>query len=149
SYGKVLAGAMCLARELRPALKDDAMVGVWLPPSAPAAIVNIALALLGKTAVNLNYTASPDLVQSAAKQCGLRNILTSRRFTQRVKLDAGPGVEIIFLEDLAARISGFRKVAAYLTVVLVPGIVLERWVLNLRGHKPTDLATVIFSSGST
>jgi acyl-[acyl-carrier-protein]-phospholipid O-acyltransferase/long-chain-fatty-acid--[acyl-carrier-protein] ligase len=34
-------------------------------------------------------------------------------------------------------------------VVLLPGWVLERWVLRLGRHGPDDLATVIFSSGST
>jgi acyl-[acyl-carrier-protein]-phospholipid O-acyltransferase/long-chain-fatty-acid--[acyl-carrier-protein] ligase len=149
SYGKVLAGAMCLARELRPMLANDTMVGIWLPPGAPAALLNIAVALLGKVSVNLNYTASSETVQSAVKQCNLRHILTSRRFTGRIPLEARPGVTLAYLEDVTPKISKFQKVRSYLALLLLPGVVLERWVLGLRGHKPTDLATVIFSSGST
>ena len=54
-----LTGAMLLARLLRPMLGDAPMVGVWLPPGIGGAVVNIALAFLGKTSVNLNYTSGP------------------------------------------------------------------------------------------
>jgi acyl-[acyl-carrier-protein]-phospholipid O-acyltransferase/long-chain-fatty-acid--[acyl-carrier-protein] ligase len=149
SYGKALAGAMSLARKLRPLLGDAPMVGLWFPPSAGGALANIALTLLGKTAVNLNYTASPEVVQSCARQCNLRHVLTSRRFTHARPLDAGPGVELIHLEDVGQTISRSQLLRSYLAVLLLPSVVLDRWVLGLHRTKPADLATVIFSSGST
>jgi acyl-[acyl-carrier-protein]-phospholipid O-acyltransferase/long-chain-fatty-acid--[acyl-carrier-protein] ligase len=150
SYGKALVGAACLARRLRPRLDADRqMVGLWLPPGAPAALANIALAFLGKVAVNLNYTASPSVVQSAARQCNLRHVLTSKRFTHRVPLDAGPGVEPLFLEELLAEVSGAAKVRTFLAVLFLPRFLTERWLLRLGPNKPDDLLTVIFSSGST
>jgi acyl-[acyl-carrier-protein]-phospholipid O-acyltransferase/long-chain-fatty-acid--[acyl-carrier-protein] ligase len=150
SYGKVLAGAMCLARQLVPRLgTDEAMVGLWLPPGAPAALANIALALQGKTAVNLNYTSSASVVQSAVRQCSLRHILTSKRFTHRVPLDAGPDVEAIALEDVLGQVTTGQRVRAFLSILLLPRFVLERWVLGLGKHRIDDTATVIFSSGST
>jgi acyl-[acyl-carrier-protein]-phospholipid O-acyltransferase/long-chain-fatty-acid--[acyl-carrier-protein] ligase len=150
SYGKVLAGAMCLARQLATRLaKEESMVGLWVPPGAPAALGNIALALLGKTSVNLNYTSSASVVQSAVRQCGLRHILTSKRFTHRVPLDAGPDVEAVSLEDVLAQVTTWQKTRAFLSVLLLPRFVLERWVLGLGKHKIDDVATVIFSSGST
>jgi acyl-[acyl-carrier-protein]-phospholipid O-acyltransferase/long-chain-fatty-acid--[acyl-carrier-protein] ligase len=148
-YGKVLAGAMCLAQKLRPLLGAEKMVGLWLPPAVGAAIANIALALLRKTAVNLNYTTSPEAIQSAIQQCGIRHVLTSKRFTARVNLDAGPGVELIYLEEIAQQITSGQKLRAFLKVLLLPGFVLERWGLGLGEHRLDDLATVIFSSGST
>jgi acyl-[acyl-carrier-protein]-phospholipid O-acyltransferase/long-chain-fatty-acid--[acyl-carrier-protein] ligase len=150
SCGKVLVGATCLTRRLRPLLAaDERMVGLWLPPGAPAALANIALAFLGKVSVNLNYTSSPEVVQSAARQCGLRHVLTSKRFTHRVPVEAGPGVELLYLEDLMAGITGWQKTRTFLSVLLLPRLVLERWVLGLHRHGPGDLLTVIFSSGST
>jgi acyl-[acyl-carrier-protein]-phospholipid O-acyltransferase / long-chain-fatty-acid--[acyl-carrier-protein] ligase len=150
SYGKVLIGAICLSRRLRAALdKDGSMVGIWLSPGAGAALCNIALAFLGKVAVNLNYTSSPSVVGSAVRQCNLRHILTARRFTHRIPLEAEPGVEHLFLEDISAGITGLQKIRAFLSVMLLPRFVLERWVLGLGRHHPEDPATVIFSSGST
>jgi acyl-[acyl-carrier-protein]-phospholipid O-acyltransferase/long-chain-fatty-acid--[acyl-carrier-protein] ligase len=148
-YGEVLAGAMILARKLRPLLGDSKMVGLWLPPSVGGGIVNIALAFLGKTSVNLNYTSSAEGVESAIRQCHLRHILTARLFDAKVPLDPGPDVERIYLDDLRKDIRTGQRLRAFLRVVLLPGYVLDRWVLRLGGHKHEDVATVIFSSGST
>ncbi len=147
-YGEVLAGAHLLAGLLRPLLADDRMVGVWLPPSVGGAFANIALAFLGRVAVNLNYTLSERINQAAAQQCDLRRVLTSRQFLARMPLNL-PGVELIYLEDLRGQISNGQRVRAFLMVLLLPAFVLDRWVLKLGSHRPQDLATVIFSSGST
>ena len=42
NYGETLVGVKMLLKRLRPLLKDEPMVGVWLPPSAGGAIANIA-----------------------------------------------------------------------------------------------------------
>jgi acyl-[acyl-carrier-protein]-phospholipid O-acyltransferase/long-chain-fatty-acid--[acyl-carrier-protein] ligase len=149
SYGKVLAGAMCLVRRLRSQLGDAHMVAVWLPPGAGGALSNIALALMGKTTVNLNYTAGGESIQSALRQCGIKHVLTARRFTSRVPLDPGPGVEPIYLDELLPQIGKGEKFLAFLKVLLLPRFVLERWVLGLNRHSLETLATIIFSSGST
>jgi acyl-[acyl-carrier-protein]-phospholipid O-acyltransferase/long-chain-fatty-acid--[acyl-carrier-protein] ligase len=146
--GKVFAGAVCLAHWLRPRLGNEPMVGVWLPQSAGGVVTNLALALLRKTAVNLNYTAGAENIASAIRQCGLRHVLTSKRFIHRVSLDPGPDVELIYGEDAIAAITTARRVRAYLAAIILPGFVLEG-LLGLRGHSPDELATVIFSSGAT
>ncbi len=148
-YGETLAAAMCLARALRPTLGEAPMVGVWMPPSVGGAVANIALALLGKTSVNLNYTAGTQAVNSALRQCGCKHVLTSRLFTHRAKLELEPGVEPVYLEDMRKVVTNGRLIRAFLTVLLTPGWVLEHWVLGLGKHTTADLATVIFSSGST
>jgi acyl-[acyl-carrier-protein]-phospholipid O-acyltransferase/long-chain-fatty-acid--[acyl-carrier-protein] ligase len=148
SYGRALAGVVCFARWLRPVLGDEAMVGLWLPPGAGGVLSNAAIALLGKTPVNLNYTAGTDNVQSAIRQCRIKHVLTARKFTGRMKLDPGPGVEVIHLEDVAGQIGKGQRFLAFLAVVLLPGLVLER-LLGVHRHRLDDVATVIFSSGST
>jgi acyl-[acyl-carrier-protein]-phospholipid O-acyltransferase/long-chain-fatty-acid--[acyl-carrier-protein] ligase len=148
-YGTVLAGAICLARKLEPILASDQMVGIWLPAGAGAALVNIALALLGKTSVNLNYTVSEGTVRAGTEQCKLRHIISSRRFLAHVALHPGPEIEMIYLEELHAAISTGQKLRAYLAILLLPRLALERWILRLGKHRPDDLCTVIFSSGTT
>jgi acyl-[acyl-carrier-protein]-phospholipid O-acyltransferase/long-chain-fatty-acid--[acyl-carrier-protein] ligase len=149
TYGRTLAGAMMLARWLRPVLREEPMVAIWLPPGIGAVIVNIALAFLGKTPVNLNYTAGPKGLRSALEECGIRHVITSTRFTKRMPLDPGPGVEVLILEDAAAQATTLQRYTALLKVLLLPGWVLDRFVLGLHRHRLDDLATVIFSSGST
>jgi acyl-[acyl-carrier-protein]-phospholipid O-acyltransferase / long-chain-fatty-acid--[acyl-carrier-protein] ligase len=149
TYARALAGAICLARALQPILGKTKMVAVWLPPGVGGALANIALALLGKTSVNLNYTATPETIRSALHQCSCRHVITARRFTARVPLDPVPGVAVINLDDLAPTISQTQRLLAFLTVLLVPGVLLDHVVLGLGGHTVADVATVIFSSGST
>ena len=97
NYGSTLAAAILLVERLRPLLGEERMVGLWLPSSAGGAIANIAVALLGKTSVNLNYTAGPEAVRSAIRQCGIRHIVTSVQFLRNKPLDVGPDVEVIYL----------------------------------------------------
>jgi acyl-[acyl-carrier-protein]-phospholipid O-acyltransferase/long-chain-fatty-acid--[acyl-carrier-protein] ligase len=146
--GAVLAAAGIFTRLLRPVLGEDPMVGVWLPPSVGGVFTNIALAFLGKVSVNLNYTLSPAVIRSAVQQCSIRRVLTSRTFTAKVPLDL-PGVELIYLEDFRSRITSWQRLQAFLAVVLLPSFVIVRWVLRLGNPRPSDLATIIFSSGST
>lgn len=148
SRGKVMAGGWCLSRWLRPILGSHEMVGVWLPQSTAAVLANLALTLLHKTAVNLNYTAGTESLHSAARQCKIRHVLTSKRFTSRVPLELGPDVVLVYLEDAREQISSARKLSAFLWTVLLPGRLLDR-ILGLGRHCAADLATVVFSSGST
>ncbi len=145
--GEVLTGAICLANWLRPHLHREPMVGVWLPSSVGGVLANLALALLGKTSVNLNYTAGSASVQSAAKQCQLKFVLTSRKFLARMPVDL-PGVLAIHLEDALTEITPKQKKSAYLKVKFLPGWLLDR-ILGLSWHRSSDTCTVIFSSGST
>jgi acyl-[acyl-carrier-protein]-phospholipid O-acyltransferase/long-chain-fatty-acid--[acyl-carrier-protein] ligase len=149
TQGKALAAAMCFADHLRTPLANDKMIGIWLPPSVGGAVANIAAALLRKPTVNLNYTAPSEAILCAARQCEIRHVLTSRLFVKRMPLDLGPNVELIYLEDIRKQVGKFELVRAYLKALLLPGWLLDRWVLRLGDHSLDDLATVIFSSGST
>jgi acyl-[acyl-carrier-protein]-phospholipid O-acyltransferase/long-chain-fatty-acid--[acyl-carrier-protein] ligase len=149
TYGRTLAGVLCFRKLLRPILGDERMVALWLPPSTGGALANVTLAMLGKTSVNLNYTSSPEVVHAALRQCGARHVLTSKRFTARVPLPLPEGVEAVYLEDLAPKISKGQRLRAFLAVLLLPGWLLDRAVLRLGRHTGDDLATIIFSSGST
>ena len=104
---------------------------------------------MGKTSVNLNYTSAPDIVQSALRHCGVKKVLTSRLFCHKMPLDPGPGVELVYLEDFRKTIGKTERILTMLSVLCLPGFIQERWVLGLSKHKDHDLATVIFSSGST
>ena len=80
SFGSALARTVFLARRLRSIWRDQQMVGILLPPSVPGALVNMAALLMGKVPVNLNYTASNEVLASCAKQCQLQTVITSKAF---------------------------------------------------------------------
>ncbi len=171
NFGTALVKTIFLARRLKNAWRDQTMVGIYLPPSVPGALVNYAAFLCGKVPVNLNYTLSETTLAGCVQQCGLRTVVTSRRFLAKIKLT--PPGNLIFLEDLAgvqaSACSGdtlkrelqpgaptfFEKLAAWLLAKLAPAGLLEQMLSShpkseIRNPKSLDaLATVIFSSGST
>ena len=149
NYGYTLVGVKLLMKRLKPLLGNDAMVGVWLPPSAGGAVTNICLACMGKTSVNLNYTSAPNIVQASIQLCKITKVITSRLFIHKLPLDPGPGVELIYLEDFRKGIGWVERTLCYLGILLIPGVIHEYVLMGLGGHRVDDLCTIIFSSGST
>jgi acyl-[acyl-carrier-protein]-phospholipid O-acyltransferase/long-chain-fatty-acid--[acyl-carrier-protein] ligase len=147
NFFAVLARTLFLARRLRAHWKGQRMVGILLPPSIPGALVNLAAMLMGKVPVNLNYTVSNETLASCAKQCDLKTIISARAFLERVHIQ--PPVEAILLEDLAAKPRFSERVAAALAAALLPVHALMRFAGAEQIPKLDDLATIIFSSGST
>jgi acyl-[acyl-carrier-protein]-phospholipid O-acyltransferase / long-chain-fatty-acid--[acyl-carrier-protein] ligase len=144
---QTLLRALVLQRLLRRAVRpDERNIGVLLPPTVAAAVTNLALALDRRVAVNLNYSLSEELIRFSLQDAGLRHVITSRRFLERMPIDLG-GVEVILVEDLANRASAIDKgIAALLSVLPLP--LLER-VLGIDAIPEDDLMTIIFTSGST
>jgi acyl-[acyl-carrier-protein]-phospholipid O-acyltransferase/long-chain-fatty-acid--[acyl-carrier-protein] ligase len=143
---RFLAAAVFLARRLRPRLGDDPMAALLLPQSAGAAVANVAVSLLGKPVVNLNFTAGDAAMRSALEQCGVRKVLTSRAVLEKLGIE--PPAEPIFIEDLRAGAGKGARAAALLAAWLLPRPLLRSYI----GGRPAgvdDVATVIFSSGST
>ncbi|HEX7619365.1 MAG TPA: MFS transporter, partial [Verrucomicrobiae bacterium] len=176
TFGAALVKTIFLARRLKKIWSGQNMVGIFLPPSVPGALVNYAALLCGKVPVNLNYTLSEATLASCAKQCELKTVITSRVFLEKVKLTVP--CETIFLEDLVGAErrspdrpdgdkqnqraerefgapSALEKITAFLMATFLPVSLLERALSSnhkskIINHKSLDsLATVIFSSGST
>jgi acyl-[acyl-carrier-protein]-phospholipid O-acyltransferase/long-chain-fatty-acid--[acyl-carrier-protein] ligase len=125
---------------------DERFVGILVPPSAGGVLANTAVTLMRRVPVNLNYTVSSDTLNYCIKQCGIKHVLTSRRFMERFnfKLDA----ELLYLEDLREQVTTADKLAGALGAYALPVGVLERW-LGLHKVKLEDLCTIIYTSGST
>ena len=147
SFFASLARALFLARRLRSRWKDQEMVGILLPPSIPGALVNLAAILMGKIPVNLNYTVSNDTLASCAKQCNLKTIVSARAFLERVHIQ--PSVETIFLEDLAKSPKFGERISAALAAAFLPATAVQKFAGAPRPTTLDDVATIIFSSGST
>jgi len=140
---RILAVREVLGRTLAP---DERRVGVMLPPTAGAAVVNAALALSGRVAVNLNYTSSQAILELCCERAGLRHVISSAAFLNRVKLDLGG--RLLDAADLRRRLTTLDRIRAWFLARIVPPAVLER-LLGLHRIRGDDPLTVIFTSGST
>ena len=148
SWGSALTKSVFLARRLKKVWAGQGMVGVLLPPSAGGALVNYAATMMGKVAVNLNYTASNEVLASCAAQCALKTTVTSQMFLDRLPNLVPPG-EVVTLEKLAEKARLTEKITALFMAWLLPKRLLERALGRTKPAEMDDLATVIFSSGST
>jgi acyl-[acyl-carrier-protein]-phospholipid O-acyltransferase/long-chain-fatty-acid--[acyl-carrier-protein] ligase len=144
----LLIRTMALRRYLlREVLSDDEKrVGVFLPPTVPAIAANLALSLAGRVTVNLNYTASSAQLKQCCELAGLKHVITSRKFVEKVGLDVG--APQVFLEDVRDKITIGDKLSALLNVRLRSAASLYA-ACGLSGQKTSDPLTIIFTSGST
>ncbi|MCF0225252.1 MAG: MFS transporter [Fibrobacter sp.] len=129
-------------------------VGIMLPPSPAGVIVNLALWVLGKTNVNLNYTSSPEIVELCAKRADIRSVITSRLFMQKLKARGSDyasigndgSIKMYYAEDFMKEIP-----KAKIVWKLLLSIVMPTWLLRFvycKRIKLSDIATIVFSSGS-
>lgn len=147
SFNASLMRTVFLARRLQKVWAGQGMVGLLLPPSVPGAVVNFSAMFMGKVPVNLNYTISEESLASCIRQCNITTVVTSRTFLEKIKLKVP--CETIFLEDLAAKPRTGEKIAAALAAWLLPAPLFEKFLGRETKTQLDDLATVIFSSGST
>ena len=154
SAGGDLTGAAALMRTLilrrllrRQVLSDDEQfVGLLLPPAAGAVLANMAITLDRRVAVNLNYTLDNETLNYCIERCGVKHVLTSRRFMERFDFDLS--AEVVYLEDFKDQVAATDKLAAGFAAYVMPSGSLER-SLGLDQIQADDPLTVIFTSGST
>lgn len=141
---RVLALRRVLRREVLAS--DETHVGVLLPPSLAGTAVNVALAMDRRVAVNLNYTATSEVLDHCMAEVTGRRILSSEKFME--KMDFKLAAEIYPLERLADKVTTADKAIAAMMATLLPASWLIR-ALGLNKIQSDDVLTVIFTSGST
>ncbi len=154
STGVTMTGGSLLMRSLifrrlllRNVLKaDERFVGLLIPPSGGGVLANAAVTLAGRIAVNLNYTVSSDTLNYCIEQCGIKHVLTSRKFMER--FDFKLNAELVYLEDFREQVTLADKLVAAFDTYVLPAAVLERW-LGIHKLTADDLFTIIYTSGST
>src|SRR5688572_19409320 len=114
TYRKIMVGAQLLAQELdRLVPRAEGRIGVLLPNVITTPVLLLALWRLAKVPALLNFSTGTPMMLTCAQLGGIKVIVSSRAFVERGRLDVAPfesaGIQILYLEDLRARISGDRK----------------------------------------
>ncbi|WP_150463782.1 AMP-binding protein [Francisella sp. XLW-1] len=149
---KFATGAALMSKKLQEITKQEDNVGVCLPTSAGGYLAILALMMSAKAIVNLNYTASEEALRHAINNAGIKTIITSRAFVEKLT-HKGFFVEeifsmckIVYLEDIKAKITKAESIKTFLQIKMLPA----SWLVKkyLKPTKLDDLAFIIFSSGS-
>ena len=146
TYRRLLVGARLLGGQWNVLLPGDTpRVGVLLPNVNAMPVTLLSLWLCGRVPAILNYSTGAAIMLSCTQLAGLKQVITSRVFLQRAKLNLDSlvqaGVELIYLEDVRARISGLARGLAFLNSFLR----LNAGAAKCAG---TETAAVLFTSGS-
>lgn len=141
TYRRLLVGAALLARQWQKLLAaGQERVGVLLPNVMAMPVTLLSLWTLDKTPAVLNFSTGPATLLDCVRLAGLKQIITSRAFLERARLDVQPlldaGIELIFLEDVRAAVTGRQKLAALI------------WPRLNAAAPPESAAVVLFTSGS-
>jgi acyl-[acyl-carrier-protein]-phospholipid O-acyltransferase/long-chain-fatty-acid--[acyl-carrier-protein] ligase len=147
TFGSALVRSLALGRALVRELGPEPCVGLMVPPSVPGAVANIALLMMGKIPINLNYSASQTVIDAGTNQAGIKHVVTSRKVIEKVHLT--PKGTLVYLEDMPAKVTKFDKLWATAVAKLVPPGLLGSFLPGLKDERLDATATIMFTSGST
>ncbi len=147
NYNSLITKSLVLGKQLTKHTEKNETVGVLLPGTLATVATFWGLQMTGRTPAMLNYTVGAQGMISACETAVLKRVITSRNFIEKAKLEdatkkLSQQVEIIYLEDIAQKISLLAK---------LNGLWMSRFNLIVRAHsekRPQDRAVVLFTSGS-
>jgi acyl-[acyl-carrier-protein]-phospholipid O-acyltransferase/long-chain-fatty-acid--[acyl-carrier-protein] ligase len=146
TYERFLAGAGALANGLAERLaQGGGRIGVMLPNTNALPVSLMALWRLDKVPAILNYSVGMATLHACCQVAGLKQVVTSRVFLEKIKLDpakiAKGGPELIFLEDIKEQIGTMDRLIALASAKFNPSA-------QYRGIPADETAVVLFTSGS-
>ncbi len=148
NYAMTWIASLICSDLLKLKLGSEENVGILIPPSVGGVMANIAVGILNKVPVNINYTASKEAVASIVQQCGMRYCITSRQVVE--KLGINLPCELIYIEDIIKSFFWENKIKAFLQSFLWPEWLAHRAIFGqYRNRSHQELATIMFTSGST
>lgn len=144
-----LIKTVAVTRAVKKIWAGQKNVGIMIPTTPVAAMLNIAASISGKTSVNLNFTSGKNAVKSAIRQAGLQTVITAKPIEARFPNLLPETVKKYYIEDLAAQISLIDKIIAAATAIFAPTRLFEKICGQEKQITLDDPITIIFSSGST
>ena len=127
-------------------------IGLLVPSSAAGAFINNSVLMMGKTAVNLNFTSQISQLKDAVFKAEIKTIIASSKFIEKLEAkgvdisEVLKLVDVIYLEDLKKQISKVSGLMTLLCVKYLPSFLLK--TIHLSKTKKSDTVVILFSSGS-
>ncbi|MDD4203254.1 MAG: AMP-binding protein [Candidatus Omnitrophica bacterium] len=140
-------GAYVLSLKLKPLLLGQKYVGIMLPCSIAGALATIALAILDKVSVNLNYTSTDAIIKECMDISDVKITICSRKFLDKINKEI-PG-KVVLLEDIVTNIFFKDKLFASFIFYFLPASIAEKIIFGKKKRDINEEMAIIFTSGST
>ncbi|AXX94028.1 acyl-[ACP]--phospholipid O-acyltransferase [Arcobacter ellisii] len=151
SGNKFLTASILFKDLLKKEIKGQ-NIGLLVPSTASGAFINYTVLMMGKTAINLNYTSEINSLKSSIELAEIKTIIASKKFVEKLESKAInikeilELVEVIYLEDIKTKISKNKGLFTYLSVKFLPSCILK--LIHLTKTNKDDTVMILFSSGS-
>jgi acyl-[acyl-carrier-protein]-phospholipid O-acyltransferase/long-chain-fatty-acid--[acyl-carrier-protein] ligase len=150
--GKFAAVTKTFSSQIDKYSPNEQNIGIVMPSSVGGSLINMATLMLGKTVVNLNYTANETSLKHAIELAEIKTIYTSKQFLTKLKTkgmdieESLKGAKIVFVEDIKKDIKKSDVLKNWALVKIMPSFLLQKlWIKKIDMDQN---ATILFSSGS-
>ena len=145
SYKDIIVASFALGRSFKKFTQHDENVGVLLPNAIATVCTFFGLSAYERTPVMINFSVGAKNMVSMCKTAQVKTVITSRAFIIKGKLETvveeieKSGCKIVYLEDIAKKMSLSTKIGALLSYKIkhVPH--------KIGGNRK---AVIVFTSGS-
>ena len=145
SYKDIIIKSFVLGKYFQKQTMPGEPVALLLPNSIAALCSFFGLTAYERVPVMLNFSVGAQNMVSMCKTAMVKKVITSLKFVKTAKLESAVevmkanGVEVVYLESLAKKISLLNKIGAYV-----------RYKLKRVPHKDggSKKAAILFTSGS-
>ena len=145
SYKDIIVASFALGKMFKKLAARDENVGVLLPNAIATVCTFFGLSAYERTPVMLNFSVGSKNMVSMCKTAQVRTVITSKAFIIKGKLEQAvedikaAGVKIVYLEELAKKMSLITKICAFTSYKI------KRVPHKKGGNKK---AVIVFTSGS-
>lgn len=155
-YGRLILGSIVLGRSIAKMTKPGEYVGILLPNSVGAIVTFFGMQAHHRIPAMLNFSTGVQNLLLACRTAQIKTVYTSKRFIDLAELQSAvdslkaEGVQIIYLEDVRAKITLLQKLVGKL-FSLFPGYYYRFYnhINKENEHEfPAHPAVILFTSGS-
>ncbi|MDR2761838.1 MAG: MFS transporter [Planctomycetaceae bacterium] len=149
--GKFLENVLLLRRLLNSFVlsnrKSEQNIGILIPDSIISAIVNGAITIDRRVAINLDYQLDVQTINAIIRNEKVKRVVMSRKFENFFKkIESRIEAEIIFAEDIFDRATLIGKLSARFGAIICPRKILEFQLGLLSSKRYKDIVTIIYSN---
>jgi acyl-[acyl-carrier-protein]-phospholipid O-acyltransferase/long-chain-fatty-acid--[acyl-carrier-protein] ligase len=149
TYRALITKSFVLGGALAKDVQAGGCVGLMLPNAAVTCVAFLAIHTKFLVPAMINFTQGSASIISSCKTAQVKYIYTAKKFIQKAGLDdllqdLSKEFEVIFLEDVASKITVYDKIKGFMLSFL-PNLGYDQEIARVISQKP---AIVLFTSGT-